>query len=278
MTRTSRTLIVGFMLCATVMAAAVAATALSRHARIDANDTSASDASLLAFDPHPGSRLPLGARLFDEDGHAVTLAKYFTKSPVIVVLDYLRCTSLCGVTLHNLVADTLKVLPLEPGRDYELLAISIDPRDKPADAAAARAKYAVLFDRPGAAAGLHFLTGSPDAVQQVANAVGFHYRYDSLLDAYIHPAGFIVAAPDGLISHYVEGIGISPPDLVRAIAAAEQEQSQGLIARLVLLCHVQGAPLGRFTVPVLAAFTAANLAAGFTLIGVFAAIRRRRHG
>jgi len=242
------------------------------------DNSAVSDATSLAFQPHLGRRLPLGARLIDEKGHSIALGRYFTKAPVILILEYLRCTSLCGVTLHNLVADTLNPLPLEPGRDYQLVAISIDPRDLPSDAAAAHAKYAALFDRAGTAAGLHFLTGSPAAVRQIADAVGFHYRYDSLLDAYIHPAGFIVVAPDGVITRYVEGLGISSHEMINAFAAAEQNKSQSLFTRVVLFCHEQGAPLGRFTAPVFAAFTAANLAAGFTLLGLFAVIRRRRHG
>lgn len=276
--RAARASIICFALGVGIGAIALIAAAVPRGAAIGAGDPELSDAASLAFQPHPGARLPLAASLRDEGGQAVTLGKYFTKSPVILVLEYLRCTSLCGVTLHNLVADTLNPLPLEPGRDYQLVAISIDPRDRPSDAAAARAKYAALFDRAGAAAGIHFLTGSSAAVRQIADAVGFRYRYDALLDAYIHPAGFIIAAPDGMITRYVEGIGISSRDLIGAFAAAEQDKSQGLFARVVLFCHVQGAPLGRFTVPVLAAFSAANLAGGFTLLGVFAAIRRRRHG
>ncbi|MGH6672621.1 MAG: SCO family protein [Xanthobacteraceae bacterium] len=259
-------------------AIAFIAGAAPRGAASGTGDPAVSDAQSLAFQPHLGTRLPLGTRLVDEAGRAVALGKYFTKSPVILILEYLRCTSLCGVTLHNLFADTLNPLPLEPGRDYQVVAVSIDPRDRPVDAAAARAKYAALFDRPGAAAGIHFLTGSAAASREIADTVGFRYRYDSLLDAYIHPAGFIIASPDGVITRYVEGIGISSHSLIGAFAAAEQDKSQSLFARVVLFCHVQGAPLGRFTVPVLAAFTAANLAAGFTLIGVFAAIRRRRHG
>jgi protein SCO1/2 len=236
------------------------------------------DLAELAFRPHPGARLPLAERLTDEAGHGVTLGTYFDKAPVILVLDYLRCTSLCGVTLRNLITGPFAKAPLQPGRDYQLITISIDPRDSPADAAAARAKYAGLLDRPGAGRGMHFLTASAAAMREIADTVGFPYRYDSLLDAYIHPAGFIIASPDGLISRYVEGISIAPRDLVTALADAEQDKSQGLLTRLILLCHVQGAPLGRFTVPVLAAFTAANLAAGFVLIFHFAAIRRRRHG
>jgi protein SCO1/2 len=272
MRRAAWALLVVAALCAGVW---VVALALPKPRAVALGDN---DAAALAFRPYPGAHLPLNTMLVDETGHTVALGAFFGKSPVIVVLDYLRCTSLCGLTLRNLVGGTLDKLPLEPERDYQLVAISIDPRDTPADAAAARTKYAGLLEHAGAERGLHFLTASEASVRAVAEAVGFPYRYDSLLDAYIHPAGFIVASPDGAISRYVEGVSIAPADLVGALADAEQDKSQDLLTRLVLLCHVQGAPLGRFTVPVLAAFTAANLAAGFFLIVHFAVIRRRRHG
>jgi protein SCO1 len=261
--------IAAFALCAGVLTI-FAAPAVLRYP-----PGNASEANL--FEPHPGARLPLSASLFDEAGRTVTLGHYFTKTPVIVVLEYLHCASLCGVTLRHLVADTLDRVPLEAQRDYQLVAISIDPRDKPDDAAAAHRTYADLLDGRGGA-GLHFLTGSEAAVRQIADTVGFPYQYDSLLDAYIHPAGFVIAAPDGVISRYVEGVSITPQDFVGAIADAEQEKSQNLITRLALLCHVQGAPLGRFTVPVLAAFTIANIAAGVIAIAIFASVRRGRYG
>ena len=272
MTGAARGSIVLVAACAGALIAAVALPAAAPP------QTDANDASSLVFQPHPGMRLPLATPLVDEDGRAASLGGYFAKAPVILVLDYLRCTSLCGVTLHNLV-DTLDRLPLEPGRDYQLVAVSIDPRDRPADAAAARAKYVGLLGRDTGARGLHFLTASsPAAVREIADAVGFPYRYDALSDAYIHPAGFVVAAPDGVITRYVEGVAISPDELVGAVADAELDKSQGPLTRLLLLCHVSGAPIGRLTVPVLAALITADIAAGFTLIAIFAAIRRRRHG
>jgi protein SCO1/2 len=232
----------------------------------------------LAFRPHPGQRLPLATRLRDEQGRTQALGDYFTNSPVILVLDYLRCTSLCGVTLRNLV-DALGRLPLEPARDYHLVAISIDPREMPAEAAEARSKYSALLHRQGAERGLHFLTTpSTSAVHDIAEAVGFPYRYDKLLDAYIHPAGFVIVSPTGRVSRYVEGVAISPAALVGALADAEQDKSQGPLTRLLLFCHAQVGPLDRFTVPVLTAFTIANIAAGLGLVVLFAAIWRRAHG
>ena len=87
-----------------------------------------------------------------------------------------------------------------------------------------------------------------------------------------------LCAPDGVISHYVEGVAVAPRDLLGALADAEEDKSPDLFTRIVLLCHGEGAALGRFTVPVLTAFIATDLAAGFALIALFAAIRRRRYG
>ena len=87
-------------------------------------------------------------------------------------------------------------MPPSSARGYTVLAISIDPRDTPADAAAAKAKYLARYPAPGASA-WHFLTGSEAAVRAIADATGFHYRYDRASDQYIHSAALVIAAPDG---------------------------------------------------------------------------------
>lgn len=266
MKRAAWVLIAAFMLCAGLSSILMMVSTAPRSAAADLD---------FSFQPHPGARLPLATQLVDERGQTVTLGDYFTKVPVILVLEYLRCTSLCGVTLRHLVGDTLSAIPLQPRRDYQLVAISIDPRDKTDDAAKARATYAGLL-RGNRDAGLHFLTGSQAAIRQIADTVGFPYQYDPSVDAYIHPAGFVIAAPDGVITRYVEGVAITPAEFVAAIADAEQDKSQNLLSRLVLLCHVEGAPLGRFTVPILAALMLANAAAGVTALAIFS--RRRRYG
>jgi protein SCO1/2 len=260
-------------LSAVVLAVILVARTIQPHEPLTADDIAS-----LSFRPHPGAQLPLGEHLLDESGRIVTLGAYFGKTPVILVLEYLRCTSLCSVTLRNLIGNTLNELPLEPGRDYQLVAISIDPRDQPSDAAAAAIRYAGLLGRSNGNAGLHFLTGAPDSVRMIADKVGFPYRYDALLDAYIHPAGFVIAAPDGLISHYQQGFATSPAELISAFADAQEDKSLGVMSRLILLCHVQGAPLGSWTVAVMAALMIADITAGLCAIAVFAAIRRSRSG
>jgi protein SCO1/2 len=263
----------GFFTIAVVAACSGVAAWLFAAAAPAQTDAGANEIAALSIHPHAGAKLPLNTMFTDQAGHQVALQDYFGKTPVILVLDYLRCTSLCGVTLRNIV-EALDGTPLKPGRDFQLVAVSIDPRDTPADAQAARGKYAALL-KNGGDAGLHFLTGPAQASRDVADVVGFPYRYDRLLDAYIHPAGFVVATPQGAISRYVEGAAVSPPDLIKAFADAQDNRTPGLITRIVLFCHIQGAPLGKLTVPVLAAFMLADIAAGIGAIAVFTVVRRR---
>ena len=115
-------------------------------------------------------------------------------------------------------------------------------------------------------------------MRRIADAIGFPYQYDPALDQYIHPAGFVVAMPNGRISRYILGVGPTPAELADAVADAGQDSAVSPLTRLLLLCHVAAAPLARFTAPLLAAFTLADIAAMVALIAVFAGIRRRRHG
>jgi protein SCO1/2 len=229
----------------------------------------------VAFRPHPGAALPLQTSLRDERGRKRPLAAFFTGKPVLLVLEYLRCRTLCGLTLQRLVA-ALDALPFDAGRDFRLVAISIDPRDTPEDAAAAREKYLAGYRHPAAERGVHFLTGPEAAVREIADAVGFPYKYDTALDQYIHPAGFVIATPDGRVSRYFFGLDQSPAELQAALEEAARGQTLDVLDRILLLCHAAGIPAGRYSAPILAAFATVNLAGTAVLIGVFLMIRRRR--
>ena len=99
------------------------------------------------------------------------------------------------------------------GRDYSLVALSIDPAETSADAAAAKADDLQRYPAPGAVQNWHFLTGTADAVQAVADAVGFHDRFDPELKQFVHPAGIVFATPAGVVSSYLLGVGYQPGDV-----------------------------------------------------------------
>ncbi len=187
-----------------------------------------------AFHQHPGAQLPLDAALRDESGRPVRLGSFFGRKPVVLVLEYLRCPNLCGLVLGKIVAD-MKEQKLQPGRDLQFVAISIDPREKPADGAAARADY---MGRLGATstAGWHFLTGDPREVKRIASAVGFPYKYDASLDQFAHPGGFVVTTPGGKIAQYILGFQRKPGQLRTAVESAGQGATQPPAYPLLCLC------------------------------------------
>jgi protein SCO1 len=231
----------------------------------------------LAFRPHPGTALPLDAALADEHGREVRLGDFFAAGrPVVLVLDYLHCKTLCGFVLGGL-AQALAQLPLAAGKDYAVVALSIDPRETAADARSARKRYLARAGRADAA-GWHFVTGEERAVRRIANAVGFPYRYDPELGQYAHPAGFVVTSPDGTIARYILGVGYEPGDLRQAIAAAEQGRAPTVLSRLLLLCYGHDPQQGRYTPQIELAMILVNLAGVLGLVAVIVGIHRRRNG
>src|SRR5437764_9183954 len=228
----------------------------------------------LALEPHPGARLPLAAALRDETGAPVSLGDFFTGKPVVLVLDYLRCRTICGVVLGNLAAATAAAPP-GPARGYTVLAISIDPRDTPADAAAAKAKYLARYPAPAASA-WHFLTGSEAAVRAIGDTTGFHYRYDRASDQYIHPAALVIVAPEGNVAGYIADHELTPATLAAALDTANAGRTTGPLQRLLLLCF-GGSGSGRYTPLIEAALVLFNIAGMLAACGLFLWVRRHQH-
>jgi protein SCO1/2 len=187
----------------------------------------------LAFRQHPGAQLPMDAPLVDSAGRRTSLGSALEGRPAVLVLEYLRCNNLCGLVLRG-ASQAIASAGLRPGRDVDLVAVSIDPRDTPEDAATAEAMYAARFTE--ARNGVRFLTGAPDQVRRIASAVGFPYRYDKASDQFAHPAGFVVTTPDGRISRYMLGMNPQPAALKQAVAQAALERVEPPAHPLLCLC------------------------------------------
>jgi len=155
-------------------------------------------------------QLPLNLVFKDEDGTARNLKHYFDgRQPVLLVPVYYACPLLCNITLNRLVG-TLRDLPWSPGAGYRILALTIDPREKPELAKAKKAIYLKELGRPAAEYGWHFLTGDGKAIKSLTAAVGFGYRYDPKRMEYLHRAAVIVLSPTGKITRYFHG-AYTPP-------------------------------------------------------------------
>ncbi len=190
--------------------------------------------------------LPLAATFKDEAGRDVTLGSYFQpRRPVILTLNYYRCPMLCTLELNGLV-NAMTRLRFQPGRDYEVVTVSFDPREMPALAAAKKASYIGLIGKPEAAAGWHFLTGSRESIEALTKAAGFSVEYDAKIDQYGHAAVVMLATPDGRIGRYLYGVEFPPDTLQLALLEAGKGKIGSTWERFILYCYHYDAEAGRY--------------------------------
>ncbi len=74
------------------------------------------------------SQLPLNLTFTDDGGQQVALSSYFGKRPAILALVYYRCPMLCSEELDGLTS-ALEMVKYVPGKDFNILVVSIDPTE-----------------------------------------------------------------------------------------------------------------------------------------------------
>jgi protein SCO1/2 len=224
----------------------------SAHASVDVRQVS--------WEQRPGAHIPLELQFRDESTRPVTLRDYFGRAPVVLVLVYFSCPELCPEVLHG-VSESLRATGLSPGRDYQLLAVSIDPRDTPERARAEKTK---LLSDTTARADAHFLTTSGESAAVLARSIGMHYVYDREHGQFAHAAGFLVIDPSGAISRYFFGVRYPPPAVRSALIGARQGRIASMADQLLLLCYHFDPTTGRYS---LAIMTVLRIVAAAALLG-----------
>jgi len=237
---------------------------------------SAPDLRGFAYQQRPGSQLPLDAVFRDETGRSLQLAEIAGGKSLILALVYFSCPNLCGIVRTDLF-DALGKTGMTAGRDYALIALSIDPSETSQDAQAAKAADLARYPLPGAETGWHFLTGAPDAVQSVADAVGFRDRFDERLKQFVHPAGIVFATPKGVVSSYLLGVGYAPNDVRLGVTRADLGSVAAAALPVLLLCYHFDPQTGRYTLSILKLLRLAALITVLTTGGtLYLAFRRER--
>ena len=158
----------------------------------------------VGIEQHLNAQLPLDAQFVD-DGHTVRLGDYFGQRPAIVSLVYYNCPMLCSEEMDGL-AGALEMVKLTPGKDFEVIVISIDPTETPELAAKKKAFYLKRYGRPETANGWHLLTGQRTSIDKVTEAVGFGYVRvpgpDGKLTQFAHASSIQVVTTDGKLAQY----------------------------------------------------------------------------
>jgi protein SCO1/2 len=217
--------------------------------------------------------LPLDLEFRDDTGTRVRLATFFSDKPVILTLVYYDCPNLCTLVLNGLLR-TLRTLSFTVGEQFDVVTVSIDPDNTPALAAAKKAQYIEGYGRPGAAQGWHFLTGEPDAIRRLAQAVGFRYTYDAEHDQFAHASGVMLLTPQGKLARYFYGIEYAPRDVRLGLVEAAANRIGTPIDQLLLFCYHYDPQSGTYSLVIFKALRVAGVVT-VLLLGAFMGIMFR---
>jgi protein SCO1/2 len=186
------------------------------------------------------AQLPLTLTFTDDHGQQVQLSSYFGKKPAILALVYYQCPMLCSEELNGLTG-ALQMVDEIPGRDFNVLVVSIDPSEGAELAAAKKRSYLKRYGHPETAGGWHFMTGTQANIDALTKAVGFGYVKipgpDGKLTQFAHASSIQIVTPEGKLAQYYMGVEYSPKDLRLGLAEASSNRIGSPVDNILTYCY-----------------------------------------
>jgi protein SCO1/2 len=228
----------------------------------------------IGLDQKLNSQVPLDLEFVDESGQTVKLADYFGKKPVILTLVYFECPMLCTLILNGTVR-ALRTLDFSAGKEFEVITVSINPKETPQLATEKKSQYLDSYRREGAEKGWHFLTGREDQIRPLADAVGYRYAYDPETGQYAHASGIMVLTPEGKVARYFYGVEYAPRDIRLGLIEASQEKIGSPVDQVLLYCFHYNPLTGKYSFAIMSVLRVAGALTVLAIAGLlFFFIRR----
>jgi protein SCO1/2 len=199
----------------------------------------------IAFEQKLGAQVPIDLEVIAEDGSPTTLRSAMAGKPAILALAYYECPMLCTLVLNGL-AGALRVVSLDPGRDFQVVILSIDPKETPELARKKKTSIVKRFARAGTDDGFRLLVAEEASIRSVAESIGFSYRWDERTRQWAHASGFVVLTPSGVVAQYFYGVEFSPRDLRLALVEASEGRTGELVDHVLLYCFQYDPETGKY--------------------------------
>jgi protein SCO1/2 len=181
---------------------------------------------------------------------------------------------LCTQVMNG-ISSSLRALPFEAGKDFDVVLVSFDPRDTPAAAAEKKRTHLDYWTTQNTAAGWHLLTGDEQTIARVTKAAGFTYQWDDLTQQFAHVSGILVVTPEGRLSRYFYGVEYSPKELRLALVESGQGHIGSVIDELLLYCYHYDPASGRYGVIVMNLIRAGGVLTVAFILGIMLLVKRR---
>ena len=189
---------------------------------------------------HLNQQIPLDLTFTDDTGNQVQLASYFGRKPAIVALVYYQCPMLCSEELNGLTS-ALQMVNLIPGKDFNVIVVSIDPSEGTDLAAAKKRSYLRRYGHPETAGGWHFMTGTQANIDALTKTVGFSYVKipgpDGKLTQFAHASSIQLVTPEGKLAQYYMGVEYSPKDIRLGLVEASGNKIGSPVDNILTYCY-----------------------------------------
>ena len=228
----------------------------------------------LGFKERLGATVAKDPAFTAEDGSSLRFGALLGK-PLLLNFVYYRCKDQC-VSLLVGIAQALHGVDAEPGRDYEVVTVSVNSEEGPADAREKKALSLAAIEKPFPPGAWRFLVGADASIDALADSVGFSYTKHG--EDFDHPLGIIAISPQGKVVRYMTGTDFLPVDLSMSILEASAGIARPTIAKVLRFCMSYNPASGRFGFNVLrvSGIVISVLVGAFVLYLVFGGKRRRR--
>lgn len=221
----------------------------------------------IGVDPKLGDYIDPDYGFTDEDNNYVRMGEFFDgKRPIILSFNYSNCPKLCEVQL-DLMTDALREIDFEVGKDFQVISVSIDPKEQLVRAREMRDRFSGLYNRPGSEDSWHFLISDKNMVKELAKDCGVRYKYVKRQKLYSHPPVFLLISPQGKIVRYIHGLQYEPQTISRALIEAAEGKIGSPINRFTFVtgCFLFDETTGKYTFAAMGLMRVAGLCTIFCL-------------
>jgi protein SCO1/2 len=252
----------------TLVAAALALSALAQDGKTDVTKK-------IGLDQNLGVQIPLDTKFKDETGREVKIRDYFGDKPVVLAMAFYKCMGSCLLIRDGLVKTVNGQKSLKAGEDFEVVVLSIHPKETPELAMKSKKDWLSALRHEEQAEGFHFLTGEMPEIRAVTQAVGFRFTYDEKTDAVSHPAGIVILTPDGITSHYMYGVTYAFKDFHDGILKAAENEVGERAPEILWGCMQYDPRSGKYRVQVENVLKVAGIATALVLFSTIAVLSFR---
>lgn len=199
----------------------------------------------MGFDQKLGSTVEKDAEVYDETGAKIKFGSLLGKRPVLLLPMFYTCKSACGLEVDGVVKGIVGLNGMSAGEQFDVVFLSINPLETPDLAMAKKQSLLKIYDRPEAAKGLHFLTGSYENVSKITRSIGFRYVWRPETAQVYHPTGLVILTKDGKASRYFYGTEYPSKQLQAAFNDGAQNKiglkSEEIMMGCIMVDPVTGA-------------------------------------